>query len=117
MNSNRFAHHRLDAFFVAKAALVAGDAIVKKLPRGYGPLADQLRRALLGTYLQLVEAASREGHDRKLRFRIARAECNESAAAVEAAFALGLAPDAEAEALLALLDRLAAMLARLGSAG
>ncbi len=126
MNTNRFAHHRLDAFFVAKAALVAGDAIVKKLPRGYGPLAErasrypkgyQLRRALLGAYLQLVEAASREGNDRKYRFRIARGECNEAAAAVEAVAALGLAPDAEAQPLLALLDRLAAMLARLGSAG
>jgi four helix bundle protein len=116
MNTNRFAHHRLDAFFVAKSALVAGDAIVKKLPRGYGPLADQLRRALLGTYLQLVEAASREGLDRKQRFRIARAECNESAAAVEAVAALELSHDADAQALLVLLDRLAAMLARLSSA-
>jgi four helix bundle protein len=117
MNTNRFAHHRLDAFFVAKAALVAGDAIVKKLPRGYGPLGDQLRRALFGAYLQLSEAASREGNDRKYRFRIARGECNEAAAAVEAAAALGIASGAESQALLVLLDRLAAMLARLGGSG
>lgn len=117
MNTNRFTHHRLDAFFVAKKALVAGDAMVKKLPRGYGPLSDQLRRALLGTYLQLTEAASRDGNDRKQRFRIARAECNESAAAVEAVAALGLASEGEARELLELLDRLAAMLFRLGSVG
>lgn len=117
MNTNRFAHHRLDAFFVAKTALVAGDAIVKKLPRGYGPLGDQLRRALVGAYLQLSEAASREGNDRKYRFRIARGECNEAAAAVEAAAALGIASEAESQALLVLLDRLAAMLARLGGSG
>ena len=47
MHPTRFAHHRLDAFHVARRALAAGDAIVRKLPRGYGTLGDQLRRALL----------------------------------------------------------------------
>ena len=86
MHTTRFAHHRLDAFHTAKRALVMGDALVRKLPRGYGPLADQMRRALLGTYLQLTEAAARDGNDRRQRFRCARGECNEAAEAVEAAF-------------------------------
>ena len=80
--------------------------------RGYGPLADQLRRALLGTYRQLTEAAAREGNDRRQRFRCARAECNEAAAAVEGALALGLVTEAEATAVLIDLDRVAAMLTR-----
>ena len=84
MQIARFAHHRLDAFHVSRDALVAGDALVKQLPRGYGTLGDQLRRALLGAYLQLTEAAARDGHDRRQRFRCARAEANEAAAAVEA---------------------------------
>jgi four helix bundle protein len=113
MHPTRFAHHRLDAFYAAKSALVAGDVLVRKLPRGYGPLADQTRRALLGAYLQLTEAAARDGNDRKQRFRCARAECNEAAAAVEGALALGLVQEAEAEAVLVGLDRLAAMLTRL----
>lgn len=113
----RFAHHSLDAFHVSRDALVLGDAVVKKLPRGYGPLGDQMRRALLGAYLQLTEAAAREGNDRRQRFRCARAECNEAAAAVEAAMALGLVGDEEARAVLLLLDRLAAMLTRLGGFG
>jgi four helix bundle protein len=113
----RFAHHRLDAFHVARSALCAGDALVKKLPRGYAPLADQTRRALLGAYLQLTEAAARDGNDRRQRFRCARAECNEAAAAVEAAMALGLVPEQEAEPVLVSLDRLAAMLTRLGGFG
>ena len=87
VRTTRFAHHRLDAFHVAKSALVAGDAIARKLPRGYGTLADQLRRALLGAYLNLTEAAARDGNDRRQRFRCARAECNEAAAALEAAVA------------------------------
>jgi four helix bundle protein len=117
VHTTRFAHHRLDAFHVAKSALVAGDAIVRKLPRGYGSLADQLRRALLGAYLNLTEAAARDGNDRRQRFRCARAECNEAAAALEAAVALALVPDADADAVLADLDRLAAMLTRLGGFG
>jgi four helix bundle protein len=113
MHTTRFAHHRLDAFHTAKRALVMGDALVRKLPRGYGPLADQMRRALLGTYLQLTEAAARDGNDRRQRFRCARGECNEAAAAVEGAFALGLIAEDEATAVLADLDRLAAMLTKL----
>ena len=114
MQTTRFAHHRLDAFHVARSALVAGDALVRKLPRGYGPLGDQMRRALLGAYLQLTEAAARDGNDRRQRFRWARAEANEAAAAVEAAWALGLVGEAEVHAVLADLDRLTAMLTRLG---
>jgi four helix bundle protein len=117
MQPTRFAHHRLDAFHVALRALTAGDALVRKLPRGYGTLADQTRRALLGAYLNLTEAAARDGHDRRQRFRCARAECNEAAAAVEAASALGLVAPIEADAVLVDLDRLSAMLTRLGGFG
>jgi four helix bundle protein len=112
MHVTRFAHHRLDAFHVARSVLVAGDLLVRKLPRGYGPLGDQLRRALLGTDLQLTEAASRDGNDRRQRFRCARGECNEAAAGVEAAFALGFLSEAETTAILTDLDRLAAVLNR-----
>ena len=114
MPTTRFNHHKLDAFHVAKQALVAGDALVRGFPRGYGPLADQMRRALLGSYLNLTEAAAREGHDRRQRFRCARAECNEAAAAIEGAVALGLVAPEKADAVLTDLDRLAAMLTRLG---
>ena len=113
MQTTRFAHHRLDAFHVPRSARVAGDALVKKLPRGYGPLADQMRRALLGAYLQLTEAAARDGNDRRQHFRCSRGECNEAAAAIEAAHALGLLTETDAAPVLADLDRLAAMLTRL----
>jgi len=117
MHTARFAHHKLDAFHVAKRALVAGDALARDLPRGYGPLADQMRRALLGAYLQLSEAAARDGNDRRQRFRCARGECNEAAAAIEGAYALGLVGEAQADAVLADLDRLAALLTGLAGFG
>ena len=78
MSVHRFAHHRLDAFHVAKAALVLGHQIANALPRGYASLADQLRRAVQGAYLQVGEGAARDGADRKQRMRISRAEAGEA---------------------------------------
>ena len=114
---HRFAHHSLDCFHVAREALVLGHALVAKWPRGYGTLADQLRRALLGAYLQLSEGAARSGADRAQRFRCSRAEANEAAAAIEAAVALGLSSPVDGEHVLGLLSRLVAMLTRLGGFG
>ena len=76
----RFAHDRLDAYRVAREALLLGDAIARALPRGYGPLSDQLRRALLSAFLGVAEAASRTGADRLSRFRCARGEARQSCA-------------------------------------
>jgi four helix bundle protein len=111
-----FDHHRLDAFHVAREALRLGDAIARRLPRGYATLADQLRRALLAAYLGVAEASSRQGHDRMARFRCARGEASEAAAALEAVVVLRLAPEEEIRAVLALCDRLCAMLTRLSGA-
>ena len=113
----RFAHHSLDAFGVVLQALRLGDAIAGELPRGYGKLCDQLRRALLGAYLQFSEAAARQGADRSSRFRCARAEAGEAAAALEAALVLGLASEAKVAPVIVQLDRFCAMVTRLEALG
>ena len=113
-DSRYFDHERLDAFHVALEALVLGDAIGRGLPRGYGTLGDQLRRALSGAYLQTSEGAARSGADRTNRFRVARAEAGEAAAALTAVVRLGLVDAAKAETVMQLLGRLAAMLGKLG---
>jgi four helix bundle protein len=113
----RFAHDRLDAYRVAHEALVLGEGIAKRLPRGYGGLADQLRRAQLSVLLGIAEAASRSGADRLARFRCARGEASEAAAALDAVLALGLASSAEVEPVIALCARLYAMLTGLAKAG
>ena len=59
-----FDYQRLDAFKVAREALRLGDALARRLPRGYATLQDQLRRALLSAYLGIAEASSRQGADR-----------------------------------------------------
>jgi len=110
----QFPHHSLHAYGVALEALVKADALAKKLPRGYGPLSDQLRRASQSAFLQLSEGAARSGADRAQRLRGARAEACEAAACVEALGRLGLATEAEMAELLSLLGRLSAMLTKLG---
>lgn len=110
----RFPHHGLDAYAVALDALEKADALAKKLPRGYGPLSDQLRRASQSAFLQLAEGAARSGADRAQRLRGARAEACEAAACVEALGRLGLSAPSEVAELLSLLGRLAAMLTKLG---
>jgi four helix bundle protein len=112
-----FDYQGLDAFKVAREALRLGDALARRLPRGYATLQDQLRRALLSAYLGIAEASSRQGADRLCRFRWARGEACEAAAVLEGVLVLNLAPEGEILALLALLDRLCAMLARLGRMG
>jgi len=110
-----FDYQRLDAFKVARETLRLGDALARRLPRGYATLQDQLRRALLSAYLGIAEASSRQGADRLCRFRCARGEACEPAAALEGVLVLNLAPEAEILTLLALLDRLCAMLTRLAT--
>jgi four helix bundle protein len=112
-----FDYQRLDAFKVAREVLRLGDALARRPPRGYASLQDQLRRALLSAYLGIAEASSRQGADRLCRFRCARGEACEAAAALEGVLLLNLAPEAEILALLALLDRLCAMLTRLAHMG
>jgi four helix bundle protein len=108
-----FEYEKLDAFAIAREALARGDRIARRFPRGYAKLADQLRRALLSTYLGIAEAASRTGDDRRARFRCSRGEASEAAAALDAACVLQLASADEVREVVTLLARVAAMLTRL----
>ncbi len=109
----QFDHHRLDAFHVARDAMVLGVGLSKRLPQGYGKLKDQLERALVGAFTQTTEASARTDNDRRARFRAARAEAGEAAGVLEGVVALKLITAAEADPVLALLWRLCAMLTKL----
>ena len=112
-----FAHDQLDAYRVAREALAQGDPIARDLPRGYSTLADQLRRALLSAFLNIAEAASRYGADRMARFRVARGEVSEAAAALDAVQVLGLVSAERVQPVVVLLGRLYATLTRLAKVG
>jgi four helix bundle protein len=105
-----FDHDRLEVTGVLLEALSLGVAMAGELPRGFGPLADQLRRALQGAYLQTSEGAARRGQDRVARLRAARAEACEAGAAVQAIAKLRFASEEKAARLVRLLARAAAML-------
>lgn len=108
-----FDHHRLDAWRVALEALLEGEAICQKLPRGHGKLRDQLRRALQGAFTLSSEAAARTGADRSCRFRWARAEAGEAAAILEAVARMGLCDAERCGRVIDKLWRQSAMLTRL----
>jgi four helix bundle protein len=75
----------------------------------FTPPKNQLRRALLSSYLNMTEASSHEGKDRASRFRTAGAEASEVAAAVEAVALMALAPPEKTDRLTHLLGRQCAM--------
>jgi four helix bundle protein len=76
-------------------------------------LASQLRRAATSAALNTAEAWRRDGRDRAMRFRIAAAECAETAAALHVATRWRYVADDATAPALALADRLGAMLYRL----
>jgi four helix bundle protein len=108
--TRHFDHHRLDAWHIAKEALIKGFAIIDDVPRGHGKLVDQARRALSGAFTLISEAAARTGTDRSYRMRCARAEANEAAAVFEVLGELGVVDQVRVDAQLDRLWRMCAML-------
>ncbi len=104
---SRLPHHRLVAYEVALALLVAvRDAAIKD-PK----LRDQALRAAKSAALNIAEAAARVSPaDRARVFGIARGEAGEAAAAVEVAATVGDASTQAAANCEALADRLMALL-------
>jgi four helix bundle protein len=73
-----FDHERLDAYNLSLEWLAVSEEIAKLLPRGRGPLADQLRRASAGIPLTIAEGVPRRGADRARFYVMAKgstAEC------------------------------------------
>ena len=106
-----FPHHKLDVYRVALELMVEVKELQERVPRGHRSLADHMMRAATNTVLLIAEGANRRsvGHKRQ-RFGEARGECGEVAAGAEAVVALGLAPQAEGEAVMHRAGRVAAML-------
>ena len=109
-----FSHQGLDVYRVALEMAAAARTLADRVPRGYRSFADQLLRAAGQTVLLIGEGANRYtvGQKRQ-RYTEARGECGEVAAAVELLATLRLAPKLEAEHIMHLAGRVAAMLTRL----
>ena len=110
----RFAHHKLDAYRVAREMADRSQVIAERVPRGYRKWADQLLRSAGSTVGLVGEGANRYSAGQKRhKFTEARGEAGEVAAWVEQLHSCGMVGEAEALEVLALADRVCAMLTRL----
>ena len=107
----QFAHHKLRAYVVAARMATAVTQLLPKVPRGYGPWVDQLRRSAGSTVGLIAEGANRrsKGHKRQ-RFVEARGEAGETAAWIEELERCGFIGEQEALEVLQLADEVCAML-------
>ena len=109
-----FAHQKMDVFRVAMQMARESRELSDRVPRGYRSLADHLLRAAGQTVHLIGEGANRyTAGQKRQRYTEARGESGEVAAAAELLATLHLAPKAEADAIIALAGRVAAMLTRL----
>ena len=88
-------------------------APTEALERRDRDLANQLRRAASSIVLNIAEGRRRNGKDQRYLFRVAAGSAEETRACLQVAAAWGHIDAAGAEAPLATLDRVAAMLYRL----
>jgi len=109
-----FAHQRLDVHRVGLEMARKSRQLADRVPRGYRSFADQLLRAAGQTVLLIGEGANRyTAGQKRQRYTEARGEAGEVASAVELLATLRLAPRAEADEVIQLAGRVAAMLTRL----
>ena len=107
----RFAHHKLDAFVVARQMADRAKVIADRVPRGYRKWSDQLLRAAGSTVGLIGEGANRfTAGQKRHKFTEARGEAGEVAAWVEQLHGCGLVAEREAIEVLELADRACALL-------
>ena len=105
----------LDALDVSVETISRLCGIVGVVRRYDRDLADQLRRALSSIALNIAEGDGSSGGNRFARFSTALGSTREARAALRVAVAWGYVTAGDVEAGDAMLDRVAAMLHRLGA--
>ncbi len=109
-----FAHEKLDVYRCATEHFVLAVRLAAGVPRGFGFLADQYRRAALSIPLNIAEGVGKTSEDDRRRYYAgARGSAMECAAILDAAELLGIADRQAAAAGKALLERIVQMLSRL----
>jgi four helix bundle protein len=106
---------RFQALDVAIEAIAVLRPLVERIRRFDRELGEQLRSALSSVALNLAEGNRSQGGHRIARLSTAAGSCGESRAALRVAIAWGYVRATECEPGEALLDRVAAMLHRLGA--
>ena len=84
-------HEDPDAYQAAIALLALAATLVEQCPRGYGSLADQLKRASLSVPLNIAEGYGKRGVPDRARFYdIARGSAHECGAVLDASRVLNI---------------------------
>ena len=100
-------------FKEAQYLLGKGDILIEQLPRGYGYLADQLRRASTSIILNFAEGNGKKGFKERQRFfRIAKGSLYEVAAVYDVALSFGFIEISFHEKVIDRCDYIAAMLSK-----
>jgi four helix bundle protein len=108
-------HRTFEALEVSVLAIEALKPVVAKIRRSDRDLGEQIRTALSSVTLNLAEGSRSEGGNRVSRYSTAAGSNSEARAALRVAVAWGHVTHAEVGEGEALLDRVAAMLYRLGA--
>jgi four helix bundle protein len=111
-------HERLDVYQCTIKFLAIALRLLDDIPRGFSPLADQLKRAAMGMPLQIAEGAGkRTSADCRRFFDYARGSAMECSAALDVMRECNFGEKEHIETGKALLDRIAAMLTKLAGRG
>ena len=107
-------HEDLDAYRAAIEFLALAASLLEQAPRGYGPIADQLRRAALSIPLNIAEGyGKRTAADRARFYDIARGSAHECGAILDASMVLGIVEETTFGRGKTLLHRIVCMLVKM----
>ena len=105
-----FGFQRLDVYRASTQFLGLTSKLVTGIPRGYGDLVDQLRRAALSVPLNIAEGSGKFSRDAVRFYAIARGSALECAAILDALEALSLFGESDLNQARDLLERIVSML-------
>ena len=112
----RLHHEDLDAYQAAIEFLALSARLIDQFPRGYGSLAEQLKRASLSIPLNIAEGyGKRSVPDRARYYDIARGSAHECGAIFDASKVLKLLDESTFDSGKELLHRIVSMLVKMTS--
>ncbi len=108
-----FGFQKLDVYRCAVELLKLSLPLATRMPRGYGALGDQLRRAVLSVSLNIAEGSGKFTKDAQRFYAIARGSALECAAIFDALETIEPTIASDLQQPRSLLDRIVGMLTKM----